>query len=222
MGLHILLRASLGASIPTGIPAFSPGRRPTWKFGRTKLSRCLEAQARGLDDPTLAFSPGRLVPTSWVRARLPRPLASDARRALCLRLSTAPHPASPLCSSSKCCGTNLAPPRRRRPFVSLCPAPLGGEPVRSFSSVVNSAATFASAHAAEAAPGTVPRVPYFQVAITVAVQEETGKEPMVTTDDSRGETGMSFSAAIAGLPPPMLLGLSSLQLLSPQAAEPEE
>jgi len=67
-----------------------------------------------------------------------------------------------------------------------------------------------------------------QVAITVAVQEETGKEPMVTTDDSRGETGwsssslMSFSAGIAGLPPPMLLGLSSLQLLSPQAAEPEE
>jgi len=67
-----------------------------------------------------------------------------------------------------------------------------------------------------------------QVAIVVAVPEETGKEPTMTTDDSRGETGwsssspMSFSAAIAGLPPPMLFGLSSLQLLSPQAAEPEE
>ena len=27
------LRISLGVRFPTGIPAFSPDRRPTWKFG---------------------------------------------------------------------------------------------------------------------------------------------------------------------------------------------
>ncbi|KAG2562650.1 hypothetical protein PVAP13_8KG246301 [Panicum virgatum] len=43
-------------------------------------------------------------------------------------------------------------------------------------------------------------------------------------DDDRGEAGSwssspvsSFSAATAGLPPPDLLGLSSLRLLSPQS-----
>ena len=132
-------------------PQFPPGSRPFPRAGGPR------GNLAGLNFPAVwKPRPGGWTtrPSHFPRGGSSPPLGSRhvfpvlsrvTRGERCLRLSTAPHPASPLCSSSKCCGTNLAPPRRRRPFVSLCPAPLRAEPVRRFSSVVNSAATFASA-----------------------------------------------------------------------------